>query len=88
MTMREHILTQIETLPTQALEEVVEFIAFQKHKLGPLDNETSSPTLDEQIVSAIMAKNPEITDLDTDKNGNAIIDKKTSPNLYDWAVNG
>jgi DNA-damage-inducible protein J len=46
------------------------------------------PTLDEQLVSALeMHKTTEYT-LDTDKNGNLLIDKELHPDLYDGAVNG
>ena len=46
------------------------------------------PSLEEQVMAAL-EKNPakEYT-LDTDENGNMLIDKDLHPELYDWAVNG
>ena len=49
---------------------------------------TSGLSLDEQVIAAIRAKNiPEVT-LETDENGNIIIDKEKHPELHDWALNG
>lgn len=49
---------------------------------------TSSLPLDNQITSAIKAKNiPEVT-LECDENGNIIIDKEKHPELCDWVENG
>ena len=49
---------------------------------------TSGLSLDEQVIAAIRAKDiPEVT-LETDENGNVIIDKEKHPELHDWALNG
>ena len=46
------------------------------------------PTLDEQLIAAIEAKNIPVIDLDVDENGNIFVDPDKDPDLYDWAVNG
>jgi len=51
----------------------------------------SSLTLDEQLAAAIEARNIPHVKLDTDANGNIIIDERVKeqyPDIYDWAVNG
>jgi DNA-damage-inducible protein J len=45
-------------------------------------------TLDEQLIAAIEAKNKPSVRLETDENGNVIIDREKHPQLYDWAKNG
>jgi DNA-damage-inducible protein J len=45
-------------------------------------------TIDEQIIGAIAAKNIPKVKLESDGNGNIIIDKESNPEDYDWAVNG
>ena len=45
-------------------------------------------TLDEQLTEAIIKKNIPVIKLDSDENGNIILDKNLPPELYDWAVNG
>jgi addiction module RelB/DinJ family antitoxin len=47
-----------------------------------------NPTLDEQIVTAALKRNPKRVKLTADSNGNILIDKKKHPEAYDWAVNG
>jgi len=47
-----------------------------------------SMTIDEQIAFAALNKNPTKIELETDKDGNVLIDKETNPALYEWAVNG
>jgi DNA-damage-inducible protein J len=47
-----------------------------------------NPTLDEQLLSAIINKNIPKVKLESDGNGNIIIDKESNPEDYDWAVNG
>jgi len=49
---------------------------------------TVMPTLDEQLIAAIEAKNIPVIDLDVDENGAIVVDKDLHPDLYDWAVNG
>ncbi|GHV17278.1 hypothetical protein FACS18949_14170 [Clostridia bacterium] len=46
------------------------------------------PTLEEQLVAAVAAKNIPTVELESDGKGNIIIDKDKHPELYDWAVNG
>ena len=48
----------------------------------------SSLTLDEQIRIAALKRNPKRVTLQTDENGNVIVDKDKHPDIYDWAVNG
>jgi DNA-damage-inducible protein J len=48
----------------------------------------SSLTLDEQIKTAALKRNPKRVTLQTDENGSVIVDKEKHPDLYDWAVNG
>jgi DNA-damage-inducible protein J len=45
-------------------------------------------TLDEKIVAAALKRNPKRVTLETDANGNVIIDKEKHPDIYEWAVNG
>jgi DNA-damage-inducible protein J len=58
-----------------------------KEKALPFKPEVA-PTLDEQLVAAIKAKNIPVIDFDVDENGNIFVDKDKDPALYDWAVNG
>jgi len=44
--------------------------------------------LDVQLVEALEKTNAKEYTLDTDDNGNIIVDKVLHPELYDWAVNG
>jgi DNA-damage-inducible protein J len=46
------------------------------------------PTLNEQIIAAVLKRDPRRVTLETDPNGNVIIDKEKYPELYDWAMNG
>ena len=39
MTIREHVKTQVETLPEHILEKVLEFISFQKFNHDLYDND-------------------------------------------------
>ena len=49
---------------------------------------TVAQSYGEQVLNVVKGKNtPNIT-LPADANGNAYIDKKKHPELYDWAVNG
>jgi len=45
-------------------------------------------TLDERIAGLILSKNIPRVKLETDENGNAVIDKEKHPDIYDWLVNG
>jgi addiction module RelB/DinJ family antitoxin len=45
-------------------------------------------TLDEKIVAAALKRNPKRVTLQTDENGNVVIDKEKHLDLCDWAVNG
>ena len=47
-----------------------------------------TPTLDEQIAAAAIKRTPKVVELETDKNGNILVNKKTHKEIYDWAVNG
>ena len=47
----------------------------------------ASPTLDEQVIEAIKARNIPTVKLETNEQGHIIIDKDKHPELYDWAVN-
>ncbi|MCL2565973.1 MAG: hypothetical protein FWE24_09235 [Defluviitaleaceae bacterium] len=60
MNDREYIKTQIDTLPEQVLEKVLEFIAFQKFTLGLYEESEddteyllSIPGMEEKIDSAL-----------------------------------
>ncbi|MDR0842193.1 MAG: type II toxin-antitoxin system RelB/DinJ family antitoxin [Acidobacteriota bacterium] len=46
------------------------------------------PTLDEQLIGAIINKNIPTVSLDSDGKGNIVIDKEQTPDIYDWAENG
>jgi len=39
MSAKEHVMFQIDTLPEQAIEKVLEFISFQKYSLGIFDSD-------------------------------------------------
>ena len=49
---------------------------------------TVAQTYGEQVLDIIRRKNIPNIALPADENGNAYIDKKQYPELYDWAVNG
>ena len=40
MTNREYVKAQIDTLPENAIEKLIEFISFQKYSLGLFDDDT------------------------------------------------
>ena len=40
MSGREYVKTQIDTLPDDVIEKVIEFISFQKFSIGMFDNDT------------------------------------------------
>ena len=40
MSGREYAKTQIDTLPEDVVDKVIEFISFQKYSLGMYDNDT------------------------------------------------
>jgi hypothetical protein len=45
-------------------------------------------TLDEQIITVAIKRNPRKVELKIDSDGNIHIDKENNPEVYDWAVNG
>jgi len=45
-------------------------------------------TLDEQIITAAIKRNPKMVELKIDSDDNIHIDKENNPEVYDWAVNG
>jgi len=45
-------------------------------------------TLDEQIIAAALKSNLKRIELTTDADGNILVDKEKTPEIYDWAVNG
>ena len=49
---------------------------------------TVAQTYGEQVLALIQRKKIPNIILPSDENGNAFIDKKKHPDLYDWAVNG
>ena len=48
----------------------------------------SGLSLDEQLVSALKARNIPRKTVDVNAEGHIIVDKDKDPDLYDWAVNG
>jgi addiction module RelB/DinJ family antitoxin len=46
------------------------------------------PTLDEQIIAAILKNNTKRIELEADAEGNVIIDKDLHPDIYNWALKG
>ena len=44
--------------------------------------------MDEQLIINIAMRNTPRVKLEADENGNAVIDKESHPDIYDWAVNG
>ena len=55
MITREHIITQLNTLPDDVLEKIAEFISFQKYSLGLFDNDTDYLTSIPGLVDKIKA---------------------------------
>ena len=47
-----------------------------------------APTVNEQIIAAILKNSPQIVELEADANGNVIIDKELHPDIYNWVVKG
>ena len=47
----------------------------------------ASLTHDEQIITAVLARNPKTVELTADAEGNIYVDKDLHPDIYDWAVN-
>ncbi len=44
------------------------------------------PSLDERLEEAIWKSNPQKADVKVDDDGNILIDKDKTPDLYDWAA--
>ncbi|MCL1806073.1 MAG: type II toxin-antitoxin system RelB/DinJ family antitoxin [Oscillospiraceae bacterium] len=88
--------TNIKTLATQLLERMGldqttaidmfyrQIIAERRLPFQP----AITPTIDALIAEAAMKRNPKRVALQTDENGNVLIDKEKHPDIYDWAVNG
>jgi hypothetical protein len=59
MSNREYVKTQIDVLPEDVIEKVVEFISFQKFNLGMYDNDTdylnSIPGMSEKVKAGLNA---------------------------------
>ena len=53
MTTREKIITQLDALPENVLEKIVEFISFQKYSLALHDNDTDYLTSIPGMVKSI-----------------------------------
>lgn len=47
-----------------------------------------TPTLDEQLIAAILKSDPKRIELSANADGNIIIDKESHPDIYNWAVEG
>ena len=61
-----------------------QIIAERRLPFQPIVN----PTLDEQIVSAILSQKPKKVKLEADSDGTVLLDKKLYPEIHDWVVNG
>lgn len=48
----------------------------------------SALSLDAQLIEAIRKRNTPAVRLESDENGNLIVDKEKCPDIYDWLVNG
>jgi hypothetical protein len=57
MSVREILLSQIDSLPDFALEKVLEFVSFQRYSLGMFEDDTeylsSIPGMKESIVKGL-----------------------------------
>ena len=57
MSGKELLMTQIDSLPDPVIEKVLEFISFQRYRLGLFDNDTdylnSIPGMAESIVQGM-----------------------------------
>lgn len=57
MSSREYVKFQADTLPEQVIERVIEFISFQRFRLGLFENDTeylmSIPGMVDKIESAV-----------------------------------
>ena len=49
---------------------------------------TSSLSLDEEIRTAALKRNPKRVALQTDDDGNVIVDRDKNPDIYEWVENG
>jgi DNA-damage-inducible protein J len=49
---------------------------------------TVNLTLDERIIAATLKTDLKRVELITDADGNILVDKERTPEIYDWAVNG
>ena len=47
-----------------------------------------NPMLDEQIVAAVLNRNPKRIKLEADEAGNVLLDKELHPDILNWAENG
>lgn len=67
---------------------IIEVVVMIETEANDVDIREFNLTLNEQIAAAAIKNNPKIVELDTDKDGNIIVDKKLHPEIYDWAANG
>ena len=71
--------------PTTAIEMFYrQIIAERRLPFQPI----VKPSLDEQLVAAMLKSNPKRVELTADADGNVLVDKELHPEIYDWAVNG
>jgi len=85
-TLATHLLENMGLDQTTAIDMFYRQIIAERRL--PFQPSMPPPTLDEQIVAAALKRNPKRVTLQSDENGNVIIDKEKYPDLYDWAVNG
>ena len=88
--------TDIKELATQLLERMGldqttaidiyfrQIITERRLPFQPVVN----PTLNEQIVTAAIGRNPKRVKLEVDAAGKVLLDKELYPAIYDWAKNG
>ncbi|MCL2638866.1 MAG: hypothetical protein FWD48_10930 [Oscillospiraceae bacterium] len=56
--------------------------------INNLHKSVAELTLEEKIIAAALKRNPKRVTLQTDEEGNVLVDKNKNPEIYDWAVNG
>ena len=77
MSTRQILDKMLDEMPEELLVSVISYI-----------NSIDESVVDEMLTNAILVNNAPKVRLETDENGNIIVDKDLHPHIYDWVVNG
>ena len=83
MELRQQLHKDIDLLPESVLQ-AFSIIAKEHLRLNALGSDERRL----ELITALENMSVKEYDVDSDENGNILIDKDLHPELYDWAVNG